>query len=219
MNRIDPGVFTARGVVAIGYAGFAFALGVAAGALLRRTLPAMAATLLGFVAARFAFTLWARPHLLAPRESVVPVTMGKGVPFFTDGSGWSVAAAPPPIPNAWTTSATFVDRGRHVVSGAQLHALISDVCPAVAAGGGKGAPPPGCEIALSRHVQQLVTYQPASHFWALQGLETAIFLGSALALTAATVWLVGRRTGPKPALSGSAGRATDPVALTLTPGN
>jgi hypothetical protein len=42
VNRFDPSVFTARGVVAIGYAGFAFALGVATGTLARRTLPAMA---------------------------------------------------------------------------------------------------------------------------------------------------------------------------------
>jgi hypothetical protein len=46
LNRFDPSVFTTRGVVAIGYAGFAFALGVAAGALTRRTLPAIGATLL-----------------------------------------------------------------------------------------------------------------------------------------------------------------------------
>ena len=58
MNRFDPSVFTARGVVAIGYAGFAFALGVAAGALTRRTLPAIGATLLGFAGTRIAFTFW-----------------------------------------------------------------------------------------------------------------------------------------------------------------
>ena len=34
MNRFDPSVFTTRGIVAIGYAGFAFALGVATGALI-----------------------------------------------------------------------------------------------------------------------------------------------------------------------------------------
>ena len=81
LNRFDPSVFTTRGVVAIGYAGFAFALGVAAGALTRRTLPAMAATLLGFVAARIAFTFWVRPHLLAPKDVLVPLTLGKGVGF------------------------------------------------------------------------------------------------------------------------------------------
>jgi hypothetical protein len=81
MNRFDPSVFNARGVVAIGYAAFAFALGVATGALTRRTLPAMAVTLLGFVAARFAFTLRVRPHLLASRHVLLPLTMGKEFPL------------------------------------------------------------------------------------------------------------------------------------------
>jgi len=64
MNRFDPSVFTERGIVAIGYAGFAFAVGLAAGAILRRTLPAMAATFVSFIAARIIFTFWIRPHLL-----------------------------------------------------------------------------------------------------------------------------------------------------------
>ena len=44
MNRLTPGVFDERGIVAIGYAALAFALAVAAGAVIRRTLPAMATT-------------------------------------------------------------------------------------------------------------------------------------------------------------------------------
>jgi hypothetical protein len=38
-------VFGARDVAPVGYAAFGFALGVTAGALIRRTLPAMASTL------------------------------------------------------------------------------------------------------------------------------------------------------------------------------
>jgi hypothetical protein len=45
---------------------------------------------------------------------------------------------------------------------------------------------------LSHQLRELVTYQPPSHYWPLQGLETAIFLALALALVAATVWLVRR---------------------------
>jgi hypothetical protein len=58
-------VFDQRGIVTIGYAAFAFVLGVTAGVLIRRTLPAMA-TLGAFVAARLAMTYWVRPHLIAP---------------------------------------------------------------------------------------------------------------------------------------------------------
>ena len=48
MNQFTS-VFDQRDVVPIGYAAFAFVLGVAGGLLARRTLPAMAATLVAFV--------------------------------------------------------------------------------------------------------------------------------------------------------------------------
>ena len=65
MNQFTS-VFDQRGVVPIGYAAFAFVLGVAAGLLARRTLPAMAATLVAFVSVRVLVTFWVRPHLMAP---------------------------------------------------------------------------------------------------------------------------------------------------------
>ena len=52
-NRFAPLLFGARGIVPIGYAAFAFALGVTVGVLIRRTLPAMATTLAVFVAVRW----------------------------------------------------------------------------------------------------------------------------------------------------------------------
>ena len=62
----SPLIFSERGLVPLGYAAFAFALGVVLGLLLRRTVPAMAATLAVFVGARLAVTQWLRPHLMAP---------------------------------------------------------------------------------------------------------------------------------------------------------
>jgi len=40
---------------------------------------------------------------------------------------------------------------------------------------------------------QLITYQPASHFWTFQWYETAIFLAVALLLTGTCLRLIGRR--------------------------
>src|SRR5438128_5225772 len=65
-NRFAAGMFGERGITPIGYAALAFALGVTAGVLIRRTLPAMPTTILAFVAARVIMTLWVRQHLLAP---------------------------------------------------------------------------------------------------------------------------------------------------------
>ena len=49
-TRMQPVIFAARGIVPIAYTAFAFALGVTAGTVLRRTVPAMALTLVVFVA-------------------------------------------------------------------------------------------------------------------------------------------------------------------------
>jgi hypothetical protein len=216
VNHFAPSVFTARGVVAVGYAGFAFALGVATGALIRRTLPAMAATLLGFVAARIGFTLWARPHLLPAREVLVSTTLGKGVEFLPKLV--SVVAAPPPIPNAWMVSAALVDRAHRALSTAQLHDLLVRTCPTLVAGlPQSGGPSLRCQVALSHRLQQLVTYQPPSRYWPLQILETAIFLAAALALIGATVWRVGRRAAREPAVGGARERAADLLPLKAAP--
>ena len=66
MNRITPGVFDVRGVAAAGYAAFAFTLGLTTGALLRRTLPAMAATLVGYAVVRIVVVEWVRVHFATP---------------------------------------------------------------------------------------------------------------------------------------------------------
>lgn len=214
MNRLAPSVFTARGIVAIGYAGFAFALGIATSTLTRRTLPAMAATLLSFIAARSVITLWVRPHLLHATEVLVSVANGHGVGFVSSASGVSIAPNVTPIPNAWILSTALVDRARHALSAAHLHDLLIRSCPAIVAGLPQraGSPPKGprgpasgpilaCEQRLSHQIQQLVTYQPPSHYWPLQALETAIFLAAAAALVAVAIWRVGPRAARKPAAS------------------
>ena len=53
------------------------------------------------------------------------------------------------------------------------------------AGGGKCGP--GC-VFTSPSAYSHAIYQPASHFWALQGVETALFAGVGLAFLAFAVW-------------------------------
>ncbi len=65
-TRLSPLMFGARGIAPIGYAAFAFALGVTAGVLIRRTLAAMAITLVVFAAVQFIMPTVVRPHLIAP---------------------------------------------------------------------------------------------------------------------------------------------------------
>jgi len=71
---LSPGPsFDLEGLVPVGYALFAVALGVFAGVLTRRTLPAMAITLVGFLATRLLVELLARPRFLAPLRRTFPV--------------------------------------------------------------------------------------------------------------------------------------------------
>ena len=51
-----------------------------------------------------------------------------------------------------------------------------------------------CQARSARlHLRQLVTYQPASRYWAFQWSETAIFLAPALLLAGFCFWWVRRR--------------------------
>ena len=199
--------FDQRDLVVVGYAALAFAVGVTAGVLIRRTLPAMAVTLVVFVATRLTFQTWVRPHLLAARHLRAPLaaqTMGF---FSSNGGPMQLQPGAPDLPNAWVQSTRIVDgAGRPMPS-----SVVARLCPTLgvgrpppppdASGGRSASPIPGgirdglqsCVTKLSAHYHELVTYQPANRYWTFQWLETAIFLGAALALAGFSLWWVRRR--------------------------
>ena len=86
LDQFKPGRFDIMGIVPVAYALFAMALGICAGALLRRTLPALAVTLAGFIAVRAAVTLWLRPHYI----SAVTVTHSVLNGYTPPGSAWQL---------------------------------------------------------------------------------------------------------------------------------
>jgi len=63
-QNFQPGQFDIQGIVPVGYALFAVALGIAAGALLRRTLPALAITIVVFTFLRLVIGQDLRSHYL-----------------------------------------------------------------------------------------------------------------------------------------------------------
>ncbi|HJZ28193.1 MAG TPA: hypothetical protein VJ370_18095, partial [Streptosporangiaceae bacterium] len=87
LNMFDPGRFDIMGIVPVAYSLFAVALGIAAGTLLRRTLPAIAVTLAGFIAARALIALLLRPHYMSAVTVFYKVTSG----FTPAGSYWQLA--------------------------------------------------------------------------------------------------------------------------------
>jgi hypothetical protein len=62
----DWQAFAAIGIMPAAYGVFGLGLGVASGAIVRRTVPAMLITTLGFASTRLAVTYWLRPHYMAP---------------------------------------------------------------------------------------------------------------------------------------------------------
>ncbi len=65
--KLAPGrVFDLQGVAFAAWTLAAFAIGALAGVLIRRVVPAMAATLAVYAGLAFATTLWLRQHYLAP---------------------------------------------------------------------------------------------------------------------------------------------------------
>jgi hypothetical protein len=172
--RIGPVLFAVRGIAPVGYAAFAFALGVTAGVLIRRTVPAIAATLVAAAAVAIAWPLWIRPHLIAPVHALVPLTPADiASANMAAGPGGSVIVMPPASsvsPGTWLVSAQTLDRAGHPFNAATVKA-----CQASSQG--------ACSAVLDRlHLRDLIVYQPASRFWPLQWYETAIFLALAAML-------------------------------------
>lgn len=205
-NQYD--VFDARDVAPIGYALFAFAAGALIGAVIRRTLPAMAATLGTVVFARIATMLWVRPHLLPPRHLTTSLLNADQFGFMSRNGGQLQLAANGAAPsNSWTLSSQFVTSTGHRATGAELAAFVHQYCPLVGlppAGPPSGhrlaAPPKGieamqaCRGQAARTFHLFVTYQPAGRYWTLQGLETGLFVLLALLCAGGCYWWVTRRT-------------------------
>jgi hypothetical protein len=205
--------FGQRDLVPLGYAAFAFVLAVAAGALIRRVLPAMALALVAFVSARLAVSHWVRPHLITPAHQALAIS------YASDASGgWSYGSntgvlgssgpatllpPTPTIPNAWLYPAQIVDKAGHALT----PAMVAHACPLLGAGGrpgdGGGSGAGGgatrihaaagqalqdCVTKIGAAYHEVVTYQPSGHYWPLQWYELAIYVGAALMLGGFSLW-------------------------------
>jgi hypothetical protein len=185
VSRLTPPLFGATGIVPLGYAAFAFALGVSAGLVLRRTLAAMAVTLAVFAAIQVLVPTVVRPHLLPSAPSTVTLASAQiggieisgGSRLVLDVLGISG------LPGSWVTSSRPVD----------------------AAGRAVTAVPAGCDSqrevllpCLARHGDRLaVSYQPASRYWEFQSIELAMYLAAAAGLAGFCYWRVRRHVaGP-----------------------
>jgi ABC-type transport system involved in multi-copper enzyme maturation permease subunit len=201
--RMEPLLFGARGIVPLGYAAFAFALGVTVGMLVRRTLPAMAITLAVFVVVQIAMPLLVRPHLVAPTRSTIEITASSldGLRAHPGGPIQVILRAPDAgaYTGAWILSSHALDASGHAVGSIPLSR--SGAC-APPRGGPAQRPAdakPGddlsaCFAEMKRlGYRQQLTYQPASRFWPLQWYETGIYTAFAVGLAGFCFWRLRRR--------------------------
>jgi len=170
-SPFEAGLFDLRGVAFAAWTLAAFAIGALAGMLIRRVVPAMAATLAAYTGLALAAGNLLRQHYMTP------LTTNRNLP----GSAW--------IMSRWWTKG-----GKSAFAGRPSESLLQQLCPAPAVGPlGKPSPETLAQC-LSRHgYTQWTSYHPVSRFWPFQWIEGGGLLALSMLLIAATVWLARRR--------------------------
>jgi len=144
--RLRPALFDSRDLTPVGYAALAFAVGVTAGVLLRRTVPAMAATLAAFAAVQVAWPIWIRQHLIAPVHTVVALNPASAFQIKSVNNSMIISAMPNfTQQGAWVLSSQIVDQSGHLA-----HIAAPQAC--------FGSNFQACQAYIGRlHLRQVVT--------------------------------------------------------------
>jgi len=147
--------FDGWGIVTIAYALFALLLGIFTGTVMRKTVPAMAITLVIFVLVRILIVNFWRPYYIPP---VVVAT-----PAYTS----------PQIPaGSWIFSEDTVNRLGQSVTIDSLQ-----VCNQLLSSNPTSAEKAQNDRCIINHgFQNKTAYQPADRFWLLQGIESSIYV-------------------------------------------
>ena len=177
-GQFTQGYFDIQGIVPIGYAVFAVALGIAAGTLIGRSLPALAVTAGVFLVVRLVITYWVRVHYVPAVTTIYSVTQN----FTPKGAFWPLAQGV-------------------VLGGGQLSTSLSAGPGNIA---GFGTIPASCPQAQGQMnatlaclarlgYRSFTTYQPGYRFWSFQFIEAGIFVVLAVASLGTAIWLLHRR--------------------------
>jgi hypothetical protein len=166
---LAPQLFDLRGIDFAAWTLLAFALGVAAGVLIRRTVPAMATALAVWTGLFFATFMVLRKHYQAPL--VASGAKASGLKF---GDNWSWAQY-------------FTGPNGKPVSSQALNNVVRHASVSV-----QDSTHPGAIGAYlsAHHYTQWWVYQPVSRFWHFQFIEGGWLLALSVILLAGTVWLV-----------------------------
>jgi ABC-type transport system involved in multi-copper enzyme maturation permease subunit len=200
LPRMFPSTFGARALVPVGYAAFAFALGVAVGLVVRRTVVALAVTLAVVILVEILAPSLIRPHLLAPTDKYVVATADNIRGFMINGAESDPTVKQIEVASnavgAWKLYDRTVDQ-----SGKALNSLPSWTIKCAPGGPGPGSGKPAVSPAeqaacfqrlADEGYRQHIKYFTADKFWALQWREFGLFMVLALLLTGFSFWRIRR---------------------------
>jgi hypothetical protein len=176
-GRMTPyGGYEVSGLVFAARTLFGFTLGVLLGLLIRRTVPAMAATGIGWVAVAWSSMTYLRPEIRQPitslgRQAKGPIAGTGGIPVNAD------------VVNQWIQNAA----GHHV-------SFDQVEFQAITANGGTPPTPNQFDAYMTQHhYSQWLSYRPNNWFWHFQTIEATGYSILALLLATVTVLALRRR--------------------------
>jgi uncharacterized protein YneF (UPF0154 family) len=181
---LDPRLFGLRGVAFAAWTLAAFAIGALAGMLIRRVVPAIAATLAAYAGLTLAAGLYLQQHymtLLIGRNLFNPPVLAWII------RGW------------WTKGgATISQSTMNQIMNTMFRQIMPAMLPKNVNNNDikfyKGTANSQVLNYLTQHgYTQWTSYQPGSRFWPFQWIDGGWLLALSVLLIAAAVWLVGRR--------------------------
>ena len=168
-------IYDLEGVVPLAYALYALTFGIMIGAVVKRTLPAMALTILGFIVPRVAIEAFLRPNFMSALKVTWPFDQGK---------------IPPVVQTSWVVSKGYIDQSGHVYS--TPHDLFP-LCIGSGITDSKAQDTLLTQCAQAHSIVHVAFYQPVERFWLFQSIESAIFLALTVIFLALTIWWVKRK--------------------------
>jgi hypothetical protein len=167
-GRMTPLFYDHHGLVPVAYTVFAVALGIFAGTVTRKVLPAMAMTLVGFVALRAVVAILARPNFLPQERRTFEVAHG---------------TPPNRLLGDWVLTREIRDATHRKVGDGFSICSWPDPVPV----------PDPCDEQYGPGAYNLEIYHPAERFWTFQAIESGLFLALAVILLVWAVYRVRRR--------------------------
>jgi hypothetical protein len=194
-GRFNSTWYDIQGIVPVACMVFALSVGIAASALIRRTIPAMAVTILVYAFARIPIH-WVRPHFAPSATRTVNVPLNDLLQNAVGSPSEDFTRTL--RPGDWFIEGQVTDPSGHLLRATMNNIdILRSYCPDLAATRtelGPLTPSAACQAKLQgMSLHETITYQPASHFWSVQVAESVIFLISAALLVGAAIFAVTRR--------------------------